>query len=114
MVSYRLLPVSSKRAKQTKMATSFKLRIGVKEIAAMHPHTILWDLEVKGFCARRQNDVITYSVLFRTRENVQKWFKIGRHPILTPHLARQEAIRILREVALGKDPSKERHDSDME
>jgi integrase len=72
----------------------------------MKPHTILWDLEVRGFCAREQfSNVVTYSVIFRNREGRQHWFKLGRHPILTPSLARHEAIRVLRAVTLGEDPS---------
>ena len=35
--------------------------------------------------------------------------KIGRHPILTPTIARTEAIRILRAVTLGEDPANERY-----
>jgi integrase len=75
----------------------------------MQPNTILWDLEVKGFVARRQfSDVITFSVVYRTRDNVQRWQKLERFPILTPHLARQEAIRALRAKALGQDPAGEK------
>jgi integrase len=87
------------------------VRIGIREIQALEPNTILWDLEVRGFVARRQfSEVVTYSVIFRTREGRQSWFKLGRHPILTPHLARQEAIKVLRSVALGSDPSALRHE----
>ena len=75
----------------------------------MQPNTILWDLEVRGFVARRQfSDIVTFSVVYRTRENVQRWQKLERFPILTPHLARQEAIRVLRAKALGQDPAGER------
>ena len=78
----------------------------------MQPNTVLWDLEVRGFCARRQfSEIVTYSVIFRNRDGRQNWYKLGRHPILTPHLARQEAIRVLRAVALGGDPSSERHEA---
>ena len=78
----------------------------------MQPNSLVWDTEVRGFCARRQfSDVVTYSVVFRTKENNQRWYKVGRAPILTPDLARKEAIRVLRDVALGKDPSSERHKS---
>ena len=35
--------------------------------------------------------------------------KIGRHPVLTPSLARTEAIRILRAVTLGEDPARDRY-----
>jgi integrase len=96
---------------QQKMGHSYRVRIGVREIQALEPNTILWDLEVKGFVARRQfSEVVTYSVIFRTRDGRQSWFKLGRHPILTPHLARQEAIKVLRAAALGGDPSAERYE----
>jgi Phage integrase central domain/Arm DNA-binding domain len=84
-------------------------KIGTKAVEIMPPNSILWDSQIKGLCARRQfSDVITYSVVFRTHEGLQRWFKLGRHPILTPHLARQEAIKILRSVVLGDDPSAHR------
>jgi hypothetical protein len=88
------------------VGNSYRARIGLKEIAAMQPNTILWDQEVRGFVARRQHsDIITFSVVYRTKENVQRWQKLERFPILTPHLARQEAIRVLRAKALGQDPA---------
>jgi Phage integrase, N-terminal SAM-like domain len=88
------------------MGTSYRVRIGLREIQAMQPNTILWDLEVRGFVARRQfSDIITFSVVYRTRENVQRWQKLARFPILTPHMARQEAITVLRAKALGQDPA---------
>jgi hypothetical protein len=88
------------------MGSSYRVRIGLREIQAMEPHTILWDLEVRGFVARRQHsDIVTFSVVYRTKENVQRWQKLERYPILTPHLARQEAIRVLRAKALGQDPA---------
>src|SRR5580692_2547369 len=68
---------------------------GGKSQRQVKPNTILWDLEVRGFVARRQfSDIVTFSVVYRTRENVQRWQKLERFPILTPHLARQEAIRV--------------------
>jgi integrase len=91
------------------MAHSFKVRIGIREVTAMQPHTILWDQEVRGFCCRRQNSkTITFSVFYRTKDHSQKWYKLGRFPILTPHIARTEAIRVLKAVTLGEDPSAER------
>ena len=91
------------------MATSYRVRIGLREIAAMQPHTILWDLETRGFCARKQfSDVITYSVFFRTRDGRQgAFYKIGRHGVFTPTQARDEAKAVLRNVAVGKDPAAE-------
>ena len=47
-------------------------------------------------------------VAYRTQDGVQRWHKIGRHNVFTADQARREAARILREVALGKDPSGER------
>jgi hypothetical protein len=91
------------------MGQSFRVRIGMREVMAMQPHTILWDQEVRGFCCRRQNSkTITFSVFYRTKDHTQKWYKLGRFPILTPHIARTEAIRVLRAVTLGEDPSAER------
>jgi hypothetical protein len=73
----------------------------------MEPNTILWDQEVRGFVARRQrSDIVTFSVVYRTREGTQRWQKLERFPILTPHIARQEAIRVL---PLGQDPAGERY-----
>jgi integrase len=74
----------------------------------MEPHTVLWDKEVRGFCARRQFDVVTYSVVFRTFDGIQRWHRIGRHGVWTPVLARREAQRVLRARDLGEDPSAER------
>jgi integrase len=91
------------------MGNSYRVRIGQREIAAMEPNTTLWDLEVRGFVARRQfSDIVTFSVVYRTKENVQRWQKLERYPILTPHLARQEAIKVLRAKALGLDPAGEK------
>ena len=85
------------------------IKIGLKQVAAMQPNSILWDQEVRGFNARRQfSEVVTFSVYFRTQEGQQRFFKIGRFPIFTPHEARKQAIRVLQNVALGKDPSAER------
>jgi hypothetical protein len=81
-----------------------KGKIGLKEIAALQPHTILWDTQIHGFCARRQfSNVITYSVYFRTRDGQQRFYKIGRHGVFTPTQAREEAAHVLRNVAVGKD-----------
>lgn len=84
-------------------------KIGKREIAALQPHTILWDQEVRGFHARRQyGDAITFAVFYRTQDQQQRWHRIGRFPIFTPTEARREAIRVLQAVALGKDPSGDR------
>jgi integrase len=90
------------------MGTNYRVRIGVREVVAMQPHTILWDQEIRGFCARRQfSGVITYSVYFRTRDGQQRLYKIGRHGVFTPTQAREVAKEVLRNVAVGKDPGAE-------
>ena len=74
----------------------------------MQPHTILWDIETRGYCARRQfSNVITYSVYFRARDGQQRFYKIGRHGVFTPAQARDEAKAVLRNVSVGKDPGAE-------
>jgi integrase len=85
--------------------------ISLREIAAQPSGPFLmWDCDLKGFNCRRQfSNVITYSVIYRTRDGIQHWHKIGRHGVLTPTEARAEARNVLRAVTLGEDPSALRH-----
>lgn len=85
-------------------------KISLREIAAQPPGPfIIWDSKVRGLCVRRQfSETITYSIIFRNQFGYQKWFKLGRHGILTPTLAREAARQILLNIAQGKDPSAER------
>ena len=93
------------------MAHSYRVRIGMREVAAMQPNTVLWDLEMRGFCARRQfSALITYSVIYRTKEGQQRWYKIGHHGDWTPTQARTKAHQIRFAADNGKDPAKERHE----
>jgi integrase len=84
--------------------------IGLREVRALRPGEIIWDLNVTGFAARRQkSEAVTYFVYFRTAEGRQRWHKIGRHGApWTPETARQEARRILGQAAGGTDPAAER------
>jgi integrase len=87
------------------------IKIAARDVKNLQPNSILWDSDVRGLCVRRQfSETITWSVVYRNRDHQQKWFKVGRYPILTPTLARLAAIKILRKVTLGDDPSAERHD----
>jgi len=80
-------------------------KIGIRDVLAMQPHTILWDSFVRGFHARRQyGDAITFAVFYR-HDRIQRWQRIGRFGVFTPQEARREAIRVLQAVALGKDPA---------
>jgi hypothetical protein len=85
-------------------------KIGLREIRALRPARMIWDLAVTGFAARRQKgEAVTYFVYYRTTEGRQRWHKIGRHGApWTPETARQEARRILGDVTKGTDPSAEK------
>src|SRR5216684_4950323 len=82
-------------------------RIGLREARALRPGEIIWDAAVAGFHARRQKGpAVTYAVFYRTKEGRQRWHKIGRHGApWTPEKAREEAVRILGNVADGADPA---------
>ena len=81
--------------------------IGLRDVAALEPDSEIWDSTVVGFGARRQRSAaIAYVLLYRTAEGRQRRFTIGRHGSpWTPDTARQEARRLLGEVAGGKDPA---------
>ena len=61
---------------------------------------------MSGFGARRQaSSVISYIVMYRTPAGRKRTYTIGKHGSpWTPETARQEARRILGEVAKGADP----------
>jgi integrase len=85
------------------------VKIGIRDVQSMPPHTILWDQSVRGFHARRQfGDAVTFAVFYRNTENRQRWHKIGRFGVWTPDQARKEAQRVLRARDLGEDPTAER------
>jgi hypothetical protein len=86
-----------------------RTKIGLKAIAAMPPNSIIWDTDIHGFNARRQfSEVVTYSIVYRTLEGVQRWQRIGRHGVWTPDLARKQARSVIMARDLGKDPSADR------
>ncbi len=79
-------------------------------LRAMEPNSIAWDEgkgSVTGFGARRQKGpAIAYVIKYRTGDGRQRWQTIGRHGApWTPDLAREEAKKILGEVARGQDPA---------
>lgn len=82
-------------------------RIGLREIDALGPRSIIWDRDVPGFGARRQQTTaVSYVVIYRTAENRQRFHTIGRHGApWTPDMARKEARRVLGSVASGGDPA---------
>ncbi len=82
-------------------------RIGLREVRSLKPDNEVWDSAVAGFGARRQrSQAIAYVLLFRTKEGRSRRLTIGRHGApWTPDTARQEAQRLLGEIAAGRDPS---------
>jgi len=85
-------------------------RIGLREVRALQPGGTVWDAAVPGFGARRQNGAaVAYVLFYRTAEGRQRWQTIGRHGApWTPEQARDEARRILGDVAKGTDPAAEK------
>ena len=84
-------------------------KLGLRDVRAMGPGTILWDGAVPGLCARRQKgEAVTFAVRYRTADGRQRWHRIGRLGAVTPDEARAEARRILGDVARGGDPAGER------
>src|ERR1700722_8520360 len=86
-----------------------RAKISLRAIAALPTNSIIWDTEIHGLNVRRQfSDVVTYSIVYRTLEGVQRWQRIGRHGVWTPDLARKQARSVLMARDLGKDPSADR------
>ena len=86
-----------------------RAKISLRAIATMPPNSIIWDTEIHGLNVRRQvSDVVTYSIVYRTLDGVQRWQRIGRHSVWTPDLARKQARSVLMARDLGKDPSADR------
>lgn len=85
-------------------------RIGLRDVRALAPGETIWDAPVPAFGARRQkSDAVTYIVFYRTGEGRQRFYTIGRHGApWTPDQAREEARRILGDVAKGLDPAAEK------
>ena len=85
-------------------------KIGLRDVAQLPPKfDPLGQPDKRSMHSQAALETITWSVVYRNRDGQQKWFKVGRWPILTPALARQEAVKVLRSVTLGGDPSAERH-----
>ena len=89
---------------------TIRRRIGVREVRLLEPGQIIWDSVVVGFAARRQTGTkISFVVVYRTRQGRQRLYTIGQHGSpWSPEDARDEARRLLGEVAGGGDPLADR------
>jgi integrase len=85
-------------------------RIGLRQVRALKPGQTVWDASLPGFGARRQKgSAVAYVLYYRTLEGRQRWFTIGRHGApWTPDTARDEAKRLLGDVAHKADPAGEK------
>jgi len=88
-------------------------RIGLREVRAIGSGGEIWDAAIPGFGARRQKSTaISYVLMYRTREGRQRRYTIGRHGApWTPDSAREEALRLLGEVAKGADPAGDKREA---
>ena len=82
-------------------------KIGLREIRALELNQEVWDSSVAGFGARRQrSEAVSYVLMYRTADGRLRRHTIGRHGApWTPDTARNEARRLLGEVASGEDPA---------
>jgi integrase len=82
----------------------------MRAVETLQPDEELLDTLVRGFRARRQKgEAVSYSVVYRNKEGRQRRAPIGPHGApWTPDEARNEARRILGEVAAGGDPAASR------
>jgi len=93
---------------ETPMAS--RNRIGLRQVRALKQGQTIWDTSLPGFGARRQKSkAVSYVLFYRTREGRQRWFTIGKHGApWTPEKARNEARRLLGDVAHKADPAAEK------
>jgi integrase len=73
--------------------------------------TILWDNELTGFMAKiTPKGKRCYFLVYRDHNRIQRWKKIGNHPIITCEEAREIARKWLNDLTHGKEPSAKKKD----
>ncbi|MBU1212819.1 MAG: tyrosine-type recombinase/integrase [Alphaproteobacteria bacterium] len=84
-------------------------RITATAVVSLPEGTTLRDETLGGFGVRRRSGTPSY--FLQTRINGRlKWITIGKHGApWTPTTARQEALRLLSEIAEGADPTQKKH-----
>lgn len=67
---------------------------------------LLWDDELKGFIAKiTPKGKRCYFLVYRDHNRIQRWKKIGNHPVITCEEARGIACKWLNDMTHGKEPS---------
>ena len=85
------------------MSAKARKHIAIRAVKALKPGEAVRDNEVRGFGCRRQRDARVYFLRTRYRGK-REYFTIGEHGSpWTPEKARDEAKRILGDIAAGKD-----------
>jgi integrase len=101
---------SSDHELATTMSQTSPLRkkIGLAAINALPVNTTMWDTDLKGFCARRQNGgTISYQLKMRVNGQI-RWFTIGRHgQPWTPDSARKQALQVMADPSIAEKPTVE-------
>lgn len=81
-----------------------RVRLTKNHVDTMAVGQLSWDADVPGFAVRRLATATVYVVKYRVGGK-QRWFTIGRHGVpWTVQTAREEARRLVGEVAAGRDP----------
>lgn len=87
-----------------------KVRITKRTVEGLEPKQTVFDTDIPGFGARRQQEAITYFIK-RVVKGQQQWVTIGRHGgPFTAETARIEALKLLGSIAQGADPAQIRRE----
>lgn len=83
-------------------------KIGSQLLSKLKPEAKpyeVYDTELKGFTVRVQpSGFVSYLLRYYRPDGTQSRVGIGRHPVFTPAQARDEARKLLGDVARGQDP----------
>lgn len=81
-------------------------RITKRTVDALRPGEVVWDNGIRGFGVRRRSTEAKFYLVKYRFAGRQRWFTIGQHGApWTAEQARNEAKRLLGEVAGGRDPA---------
>lgn len=81
----------------------------IQSTHATDREVVLWDESLPGFGLRaKPSGVKTFIIQYRNKSGRSRRFSIGQSGKLTLDQARKEAVRLLGQITLGKDPAEER------